>query len=191
MIPRTKSLSVVHTNMKLTPKMPLLIQPAPIMYRLSLAIALLFVFSTYGALAQGGPPPIDDPNEPGPPPPPEVCPTGDDRAINGIETFLESDLVADIRNEVGLEGASISDFEPLTNVDDGYICDALNDDFDKRMQDDTWTVTYYKTPGHSPSKYVVVVGPAPPDTESNNVILGRTFIYVFDQSLDFINGFAH
>jgi hypothetical protein len=143
-----------------------------------LAIALLFLCSTPGGFAQGWPPPA-------------VCPTGDDRAINGIETFLESDLVADIRNEVGLEGASISDFDPLTNVDDGYICDALNDDFDKRMQDDTWTVTYYKTPGHSPSQYVVVVGPAPPDPESNNVILGRTFIYVFDQSLDFINGFAH
>ncbi|NBB85575.1 MAG: hypothetical protein GVY12_05040 [Bacteroidetes bacterium] len=161
------------------------------MYRLSLAIALLFVFSTYSAFAQHGPPPIDDPNEPGPPPPPAVCPTGDDRAINGIETFLESDLVADIRNEVGLEGASKSDFEPLTNADDGYICDLLNDDFDKRMQDDTWAVTYYKTPGHSPSQYVVVVGPAPSDPESNNVILGRTFIYVFDQSLYFINGFAH
>lgn len=163
----------------------------PIMYRFSLSVALLLIFSTCGAFAQGGPPPIDDPGDPGPPPPPAVCLTGDDRAVNAIETFIESDLVADIRIDVGLEAASISDFEPLINSVDGYICDALNDDFNKRLESDTWTVTYYKTPGHSPAQYLVVVLPAPSDPDGENVILGRTFIYVFDQSLNFLNGFAH
>jgi hypothetical protein len=161
------------------------------MYRLFFVTTLLFIFSTCAAFAQHGPPPIDDPNEPGPPPPPAVCPTNDERTTNDIATFLESNVVAHIRAETGLEGASVSDFEPLTNSVDGYICDALNDEFHDTIENDTWNISYYKTPGQSPVQYVAVVRPRPIDPDSTQIIMGRTILYFFDQTLNLIDAFGH
>ncbi|NBC00670.1 MAG: hypothetical protein GVY15_07405 [Bacteroidetes bacterium] len=163
------------------------------MYRLFSITTVLLIFSISVASAQHGPPPIDDPNEP-PPEPPAVCPTNDDRAPADIETFLEDDTYADIRTEVGLEGAWVSDFQPLTNAVDGFICDVLNDRYSD-VVDKYAVVSYYKISGYNPAYYLVVLQPDPPepdpDSDMHTVTLGVSSISVYDQTLTYVAGYAY
>ena len=164
------------------------------MYRLFSTTAVLLLFSISVASAQHGSLPTDDREKPGPPQPPAVCPTNDDRAPADIETFLEHDTYADIRTEVGLAGASVSDFQPLTNAVDGFICDVLNDRYSD-VVDEYAVVSYYKISGYNPAYYLVVLQPDPPepdlDSDMYTVTLGVSSISVYDRTLTYVGGYAY
>jgi len=167
---------------------------ADAMYRLFSITTVLLIFSIFVASAQHGSLRTDNPEKPGPPQPPAVCPENDDRAPADIETFLEHDTYADIRTEVGLAGASVSDFKPLTNAVDGFICDVLNDRYSD-VVDKYAVVSYYKISGHDPAHYLVVQQPDPPepdpDSDMHTVTLGVSSISVYDQSLTYVGGYAY
>lgn len=164
------------------------------MCRLFSITTVLLLFSISVASAQHGSLPTDGPEKPGAPQPPAVCPTNDDRAPADIETFLQNNTYADIRTEVGLAGASVSDFQPLTNAVDGFICDVLNDRYSD-VVDEYAVVSYYKISGYNPAYYLVVLQPDPPepdpDSDMHTVTLGVSSISVYDQTLTYVAGYAY
>ncbi|MFO8233341.1 MAG: hypothetical protein R6U20_11820 [Longimonas sp.] len=109
-----------------------------------------------------------------------TCPSGSDRAQSMVENFLTNPNLADARQETGTTSLSV---DQIQSVSDPDVCQQLNDEFSASI--DGYNLAYFKIGDFYFASQILKQS-----ENTNEVVVGLSFIYILDGNLNFIKGYS-
>jgi len=108
------------------------------------------------------------------------CPEENSISEKMVENFLTNPNLSDLRLEVGVTNLSTTQIQV---VDNQNTCNTLDDEFDSYK--DKYIVSYYQV-----GDFYFVTQILKQPNQVDRVITGLSFIYVYDENLNFIKGYS-
>lgn len=109
-----------------------------------------------------------------------ICPSGSDRAQSMVENFLTNPNLTDARQETGTTSLSVDQIQPVSDPD---VCQQLNDEFSASI--DEYNLAYFKI-----GDFYFATQILKQSENTNEVVVGLSFIYILDSNLNFIKGYS-